>query len=370
MAKRVLQLCHGYNAPFLDVAKQWVRLFSDTDVSVTTVFLTGKRDEAVASEVGCDEVLFLECSSKDIRGLKRKQIQQISEICKARGITFAIAHRYKAIYITTKIPWMEVVGVQHAFNGYKRWARRWHVQRHAHHLNLLGVSNSVRDDIRRSLSSFPSDQINTLYNRVDYKALKSGQVSREEARQALGLNANDYLFSNVGRLHPDKDQKTLIDGFTSVAAELPDSKLVILGTGRLEEALKRQIEESELQNRVLLLGQVSDAWKYFKAFDCFVLSSDHEPFGMVLLEAMAAGLPVICSACGGGQEVIGDTGWLFPLGDIQKLSEQMIAVHSMKNQDIDKVKSEMDLRVTRMFSDEKAKEVFLALSFVKKFMDA
>ena len=55
---------------------------------------------------------------------------------------------------------------------------------------------------------------------------------------------------------------------------------------------------------MLFLGQVEEARRYFKAFDAFALSSDHEPFGMVLLEAMVAGVPLIATACGGAREVV------------------------------------------------------------------
>ena len=94
---------------------------------------------------------------------------------------------------------------------------------------------------------------------------------------------------------------------------------------------------------MLLLGKIPLARQYFKAFDCFVLASDHEPFGMVLLEAMAANLPIISSDCGGAPEVVGDTGLLFELGN-----------------DENKPKRMTQQRLENYFSDESAKHTFFS----------
>ena len=84
-----------------------------------------------------------------------------------------------------------------------------------------------------------------------------------------------------------------------------------MGSGRLETSLKTLASELGVSSAVRFLGQVPGGRCYFKAFDLFALTSDHEPFGMVLLEAMAAGVPVIGTNCGGAPEVIGDAAHLF-----------------------------------------------------------
>ncbi len=170
-------------------------------------------------------------------------------------------------------------------------------------LSLLGVSDAVRDDMRRCLPKWPAARIQTLYNRIDLDATQASLVSREEARQTLGLDAHAWIVGNVGRLHPDKDQATLLRGFAAALKYLPaNSQLAILGKGRLEQDLRALALELGIADRVLLLGQVPEARRYFRAFDVFALSSDHEPFGMVLLEAMAAGVPLLATACGGARK--------------------------------------------------------------------
>lgn len=319
---RVLQICHGYDGPFLDCARQYAVLFAGTSYKVTTVFLTGAPDPAVAAGCASDEVLFLDYSSRDIRGLKLRAIREIRQIARLRNVQLCIAHRFKPIYIACLATRLPVIGVHHAFGIYTRLMRRAFVGLFRRRLTLLGVSDAVRDDMRRCLTDWPAERIQTLYNRIDVAAVQALQVDRAAARAELGLPDGAWIVGNVGRLHPDKDQATLLRGFAAALPELPsNSLLTIIGTGRLEGELKALAHELGIAPKVAFLGQVPDARRYFKAFDVFALSSDHEPFGMVLLEAMAAGLPIICSDCGGGREVVSGVGILFRFADDRGLAE-------------------------------------------------
>jgi glycosyltransferase involved in cell wall biosynthesis len=146
-------------------------------------------------------------------------------------------------------------------------------------------------------------------------------LAADESRQALGLRHQSYIYGNVGRLHPDKDQTTLIRAFARV--QPADALLAIAGSGRLDPSLKALANDLGVAQRVVFLGQVPGMSRYFGAFDSFVLTSDHEPFGMVLLEAMAARLPVMASDCGGAKEVVSNREWRFPLGDVDALADRM-----------------------------------------------
>ena len=358
--RHVLQFCHGYDGPFLDCARQYASLFAGTGYRVTTVFLTGAADSEVAAACASDEVLFMEYSSKAIRGLKLGAIGDLRKIVASRNFSLCIAHRFKPIYIALLGTSLPVIGVHHAFGDYQRGTRKLFAHIFRKRLSLLGVSDAVRDDMRRCLPKWPASRIQTLYNRIDVPALQARQVPAEEARQILGLSPDAWIVGNVGRLHPDKDQATLLRGFAQALPGLPDnSQLAILGSGRLEQDLKALARELGIADRVLFLGQVPDARNYFRAFDVFALSSDHEPFGMVLLEAMAAGVPLICSDCGGGREVVAGVGQLFELGDAQGLAGELLQVPPVKA-----VAEAMQARLQQLFSDQAAAERFQALSAV------
>jgi len=354
---RVLQLCHGYDGPFLDCARQYAVLFAGTPYRVTTVFLTGVPDERVASACASDEVLFLGYSSKEVAGLKLGAMRRLREIIRGRDFRLCIAHRFKPVYIACVATHLPVIGINHAFGVYQRFSRRIFANLFRKRLLLLGVSNAVRDDIRACLPNWPAERIETLYNRIDVEAVQAEQIAREAARAHIGLPLEAWVVGNVGRLHPDKDQATLIRAFAQTLPKLPPSSLLaIVGVGRLETTLKTLASELGISDSVRFLGQIPNARRYFKAFDAFALSSDHEPFGMVLLEALAAGLPVVCSDCGGGREVVKGVGSLFPFRDEKALANQL---ERLSNTECSPCATEQRLR--QYFSDDAAKIHFWKL---------
>lgn len=364
--RRVLQFCHGYDGPFLDCARQYASLFEGSGYKVTTVFLTGKADPQVAAGCASDEVLFLEFSSKAVRGLKLGAIAALRKIAAARDFSFCIAHRFKPIYVALLGTGLPVIGVHHAFGDYQRGGRRLFANLFRKRLSLLGVSDAVRDDMRRCLAQWPAERIQTLYNRIDVQGLQASLVPRDEARQALGLDPQAWIVGNVGRLHPDKDQATLLRGFAEALPGLPaGARLAILGEGRLEAALKAQAAQLGVAGQVDFLGQVPSARRYFQAFDVFALSSDHEPFGMVLLEAMVAGVPLLATACGGALEVVEGVGVLFPLGDAGQLAQGLKHMAGLDASQRQACAEHMLQRLHERFSDQAVREAFWALPQVQ-----
>ena len=360
--RHVLQFCHGYDGPFLDCARQYASLFAGSGYRVTTVFLTGAADPEVAEGCASDEVLFMEFSSRDIRGLKLGAIRKLRNIAASRDFSFCIAHRFKPVYVALLATRLPVIGVHHAFGDYQRRSRKLFAHLFRKRLSLLGVSNAVRDDIRKSLPKWPKGRISTLYNRIDIDAVQDGQLPRHEARQALGLPDDAFIVGNVGRLHPDKDQATLIRGFAKALPALPEgSFLAVLGKGRLEQDLKELANELGIGDQVKFLGQVPEARRFFRGFDVFALSSDHEPFGMVLLEAMAAGVPLLATACGGAIEVVEGVGILFPLGDAEHLAQGLQHLAGMDDQQRRQCAELMLDRLRERFSDRAVRDTFWRL---------
>lgn len=356
----VLQFCHGYDGPFLDCARQYAALFAGTPYRVCTVYLTGTPSVEVEQGSASDEVIFLDYRSRDVRGLKLKAIRDLKRIVASRDFALCIAHRFKPIYVALLGSDLPVIGVHHAFGDYQRRSRRLFANFFRTRLALLGVSDAVRDDMRACLPGWPVERIETLYNRIDVEAVQAGQVSREEARVHLGLPQDAWVVGNVGRLHPDKDQATLICGFAQALPQLPaGSLLAIMGSGRLEDALKTLAAELGVGDSVRFLGQVAQGRRYFRAFDVFALSSDHEPFGMVLLEAMAAGVPVIGTDCGGGREVVRGVGELFPLGAADQLAAAL--QRQARLDDLQPLRQRMHERLQQAFSDQAVRERFWSL---------
>jgi CDP-glycerol glycerophosphotransferase len=103
------------------------------------------------------------------------------------------------------------------------------------------------------------------------------------------------VFVTMGRLSPEKDQAKLIRAFSRIHSERPDAKLLILGEGPLFDVLSQLVESLGLVGSVFLLGRRFNPFPFLKKADCFVFSSIYEGQGLVLLEAMMLGVPVVCT---------------------------------------------------------------------------
>lgn len=364
--RRILQFCHCHYGPFGDVARQYAVLFKDSPYKVTTVYLTDPPSDEVTALSASDEVIYLDYDGTDVRGLKLDAMRRVREIIAGRDFALILAHRFKPIHIScwgTKLP---VIGVHHAFGDYERLTHKLFARWFGKRLGLLGVSDAIRDDIRRGVPSWAHERIETLHNRIDVDAVRAEVLSREAARELLGLPRDAFVVGNVGRLHPDKDQATLLRAFARALSDLPgDALLAILGKGRLEGELRRLAAELGIADRVHFLGQVPNARRAFSAFDLFALSSDHEPFGMVLLEAMAARVPVVATDCGGAPEVVGDAGELFPLGDYAALAALIVKTSRSSGVEREESVERGMARLYSHFSDEAARRRFFALPMVR-----
>jgi glycosyltransferase involved in cell wall biosynthesis len=133
----------------------------------------------------------------------------------------------------------------------------------------------------------------------------------------------------IGRLVGRKATVQLIDNFA--ASNIANAHLVIVGDGPDAPAVEKRATELGVRNRVHMLGQVSDAEKYaaLSVADAFVTASQHEGFGLVFLEAMAFGLPVLCYDRGGQTDFLktGDTGHVVKLNDREAFIRAMLDLY-------------------------------------------
>jgi glycosyltransferase involved in cell wall biosynthesis len=139
--------------------------------------------------------------------------------------------------------------------------------------------------------------------------------------------AGRKVISCVARLDPPKDQKTLIRALKRLSARVPQAAVVCIGSGVLEKELKSYAQELGVANKVLFVGYQANPMPFVKAARVSVLSSEFEAFGLVVVEAMAVGTPVIATDCPWGPgEIIGannDYGILVPVGDEAAMAEAL-----------------------------------------------
>jgi glycosyltransferase involved in cell wall biosynthesis len=180
--------------------------------------------------------------------------------------------------------------------------------------HVVACSDSVREFLVESYGYSP-ERVTSIRNGWSGTPLKL----RRESRPTIVCTAN---FST------EKGHKVLIEAFATVAQRIPDSQLVLLGHGAEMEAVRGQIGELGLAERVQLAGFQDSIWPWLARAQVFALPSNYESLGIAVLEGMAAGLPVVATAVGGVTELVqpGVTGELVPPGDPAAMAEALVAV--------------------------------------------
>jgi glycosyltransferase involved in cell wall biosynthesis len=221
-----------------------------------------------------------------------------------------------------------LLGVAHEHDVFKRTSRALFVTFFRKNIQLLAVSESVRKDIEKCCPSLATqDRVHTLGNAIN-PAIKSEIRDREEVRNEMGIPEGVFCFGTVGRLVAKKDHKVLINAYASIANAR--NCLVVVGTGVRENELKSLATDLGIKNQVIFLGKVPNAYRIYSAFDAFVFTSGlKEAFGIVLLEAMLAEVPIVCSSAEGPLGVIDDTGLIFEVGNADDLSVKLKAIEML-----------------------------------------
>jgi glycosyltransferase involved in cell wall biosynthesis len=183
----------------------------------------------------------------------------------------------------------------------------------------VAIAREVADSLRRvyGIDGFP-----LIPNGIPVDAFRGPSLERERWRNKEGFAPTDVLFVCVGGLRPQKNPALLLEGFHRGLASDPRAHLLFVGRGALKSELERRIGALGLRERVHLLGLRSDIPEILHAADVFVLSSDYEGNPLSVMEAMAAGKPMICTAVGGVPELVedGKCGLLVRQRDVKALA--------------------------------------------------
>ena len=188
-------------------------------------------------------------------------------------------------------------------------------------------------------SLWPKRRTKLVYPGVDLDHFESAALpKRDDARIQLGLAHHGPIIGIVGRLQRWKGMHVLVRAMPLVLEQYPDVLCLIVG-GRhelepdYEAHLECLIKELGIQQSVQLLGFQTNIPLWMQAMDVVVHASDHEPFGLVVIEAMALGKPVVAANSGGPREIIneGVDGLLSPFGDSKSLAGALISLLADKD---------------------------------------
>jgi glycosyltransferase involved in cell wall biosynthesis len=167
----------------------------------------------------------------------------------------------------------------------------------------------------------PSSKITVVPNGVVRVPAEALRAARFAQRAALGLDPQTVCIGFVGRIERQKRVDVLVDAFASLLRNHPvATRLLIAGDGSQRAALEARVRETpDLAAHVRFLGEVECGAAWMPAFDVFALSSDYEGMPYVLVEALAAGLPLVSTRTGGVSTLItnGWNGFTTPTGDVE-----------------------------------------------------
>jgi len=189
---------------------------------------------------------------------------------------------------------------------------------------MIALTEGEKEDYIR-LSVSRADKLITVHSGVDIERFKDSQVS-DAKKESLGLNAKGRIIGTVGWLLPIKGPMYLLKAMNRVWEKFADTQLVYIGKGEMEQDLRLAAMEMGASDRVKFLGWRDDIQEIIPIFDLFVLPSMNEGMGRVIVEAMAAGKPVVASNVGGIPDLVkhNETGLLVPPADDEALSGALI----------------------------------------------
>jgi glycosyltransferase involved in cell wall biosynthesis len=191
---------------------------------------------------------------------------------------------------------------------------------------VVANAHALAVDLERSYG-VRAQRIRTIYNPIDIRTI---QLLSEEAEPPDIFSAGSPVILTVGRLIPQKNHDLLIRAFAGARSQVP-CRLAIIGEGPLLDPLRDLAAALGVADDVLFLGWQDNPFVYMKHAALFTLSSNHEGFPNVLVEAMACGTPIVSTDCPSGPSEIldaGRAGVLVPTGDQEALTGAMVRLLS------------------------------------------
>lgn len=210
-----------------------------------------------------------------------------------------------------------VTSEQNTHNRRRRWwFRPLDYWMYAQYRSIVAVSEATSEALLRWVPGC-RDRTRVIHNALSLERFAGAEAA--EVGALLGVDGAPPLLVCVGRLEPQKDHDTLLRALALV----PNAHLALVGDGFLRPTLEALADTLGVRDRVHFLGRRSDVPSILKAADVYVQSSRWEGWCIAVLEAMAAGAPVIASRAPGLADAVEGVGRLFPPGDAAELAEHI-----------------------------------------------
>lgn len=218
---------------------------------------------------------------------------------------------------------------------------------------IVAVTGAVAD-FTAEQELIPRHRFSVIYNGIDIKYFDKTDTDAIQLRQQLNIPEDHIIIGSVGRLVPQKDYRLLLQSFYHFYKKHPKSKLVIVGDGNQMETLQKYTQELSISEKVYFAGFQKDIRPFLAMFDIFITTPRYEGLGLVILEAMTTGVPVVAASVGGIPEIVQreKTGLLVDGRNPEHFSNAILRI--MENKDFrDVLVTQAKQRVEEHFSIER-----------------
>jgi len=206
---------------------------------------------------------------------------------------------------------------------------------------------ALTDDMRNELKKYCKKDIIVIPNGIDLEKFKG--FSKQAVRDKFKIHFNKKVILFVGNLRSVKGIDYLIGAMNSIKEKVPEAVLLLVGDGEQKKELEEMVKHLNLEENIIFSGKVLNKYipEYMSASDIFVLPSLSEGFPMVILEAMASGLPIVATKVGGIPEVVkdGENGLLVEPKNSKQIAEKVLLLlennelrEKISNNNIEKAK--------------------------------
>lgn len=269
-------------------------------------------------------------------GIDWSLVRRISKILQQKKIDVIHAHHYTPYFYGIMAIWYcrmvraahvpKMVFTEHGIHyPYRKKRKRLLVNPLLCRLadELVTIAQHTKSNLAK-YENYPKKKMGIIYNGIDLSAF-SEPIHVIAKKASLEIAPESQIVGMVARLDPVKNHGMLLRAFQKVASRFPDSRLLIVGDGPMRSDLESLAKTLEISKQVHFLGSRQDIPELLKIMDIFVLSSFSEGMSITLLEAMAAGVPVVATDVGGNREVVaeGKNGFLVPNDDMEVLSQRL-----------------------------------------------
>lgn len=226
---------------------------------------------------------------------------------------------------------------------------------------------AIADEVGASISKvYKRNTFATVPNGIPVQVYESPTTSRKEWRKQAGFSPDDLLLVSVATLSRVKNHSLLLRAFKAVLAEIPSSRLLLVGEGAQRSTLEAEAKSLGTSNQVQFMGLRRDVPDILSAADIFVMASDWEGNPLSVMEAMAAGKPVVSTAVGGIPELVQHehSGLLVQRGDSTQLASSLIRLgldHNMRHLMGERARQEARQRFDVSLMAESYEEIYTAL---------